>query len=169
MTKAASAKEVVILDREDLEFAQDAAREQGVEVQVLTPTGFEPVCTVTLILMGSTLAVATLARILDQRKGGQVIDLRPGAPKPFYRTRDVVYGLVVVVSQDGQVLVHVKQPEDLFTEVAANLRTITAEIGEARSVPQCRNGFARSSGTKRALSTERSSRPPRTLDADGAV
>jgi hypothetical protein len=83
MTKAASAKEVVIVDREDLEFAQDAAREQGVEVQVLTSTGFEPVSTVTLILMGSTLAVARLARILDQRKGGQVIDLRPGAPNRF--------------------------------------------------------------------------------------
>jgi hypothetical protein len=45
----------------------------------------------------------------------------------------VVYGLVVVVSQDGQVLVHVKQPEDSFTEVVANLRTMSAEIGPAGS------------------------------------
>lgn len=131
MTEEVSAKEVVILDRDDLEFAQQAAREQGVDVQVLTATRFEPVSTVTLILLGSTVAVATLARILDQRKGGQVIDLRRGAPKPFYRTQDVVYGLVVVVSQDGQVLVQVKQPEDMFTEVAASLRKMNAEIGEA--------------------------------------
>ncbi|HSH58479.1 MAG TPA: hypothetical protein VK988_02340 [Acidimicrobiales bacterium] len=168
MTEAASAKEVVILDREDLEFAQHAAREQGVEVQVLTPTGFEPVSTVTLILMGSTLAVATLARILDQRKGGQVIDLRPGAPKPFYRTRDVLYGLVVVVSQDGQVLVHVKQPEDLFTEVVANLRTMSAEIGEAGSgtvSEQVREIV----GNKARVEHRALIAPSEKVDGDGAV
>ncbi len=48
--------------------------------------------TVALAIIGSAAAVGAVMHGLDQRKGGQVIDLRPGVPNAIYRTRDVVYG-----------------------------------------------------------------------------
>ncbi len=141
MSETCSIEEVVVLDRGDLEYVQEVAGELGVDAQVLRTSGMEPVSTVSVLLVGSALAVATFMRSLDQRKGGQVIDLRPGAPKPFYRTHDVVYGLVVVVSPDGKVLVDVKQPQDMFAEVIANLQELSvglSELGSAAVTEQVR-------------------------------
>jgi hypothetical protein len=122
MTDSELAQEVIVVGHEEQSLAQGVAEVHGVQVRALSAKGIEPTATVALILIGTPLAVATVSRVLEQRKGGQVIDLRPGAPRPFYRTPDVSYGLVVVVSTDGQVLVHVKRPDDMFTEVMGILR-----------------------------------------------
>jgi hypothetical protein len=49
--------------------------------------------------------------ILEQRKGGQVIDLRPGVPKAVLPHCGLVYGTVVIVTADGKVTVEIKEPE----------------------------------------------------------
>jgi hypothetical protein len=75
-------REFVIIDPEELDHARRIASDNGVELEQLEVRALEPVTTVTLIVMGSSLAVATVVYLLDKHKGGQVIDLRPGAPKP---------------------------------------------------------------------------------------
>lgn len=77
----------VVLDPWDVPSARAVAAAYGVEVRQLPRRGIEPVTTVTLLLIGAAAAVGAVLHILEQRKGGQVIDLRPGSPKAFYRTR----------------------------------------------------------------------------------
>ncbi|MFF6954693.1 hypothetical protein ACFZAD_39595 [Streptomyces iakyrus] len=77
--------------------------------------------TVTLILLGTATAVGAVQHALEQRKGGQVIDLRPGASKALYRTADVVYGTVVIIAEDGSVTVEVKEPDGMFGKVMSTL------------------------------------------------
>ena len=124
-------QEWVIVDAEEKDAALRIARENGVEVQVFEERGFEPVTTVTLALLGGAAAVSTVAYLIDQWKGGQVIDLRPGALKPAYRTRDVTYGLVLIIASDGQVTVEVKEPKGMFGQVVEALSGITVEVGKA--------------------------------------
>ncbi len=76
-------------------------------------------------------AVGTVVYLLDKRKGGQVIDLRPGAPKPFYRTKEVEYGLVVIFATDGKVTVEVKEPRGLFGQVVDALKGILTDLGKS--------------------------------------
>jgi RNA binding exosome subunit len=76
---------------------------------------------------------------LEQRKGGQVIDLRPGAPKAFYRTPDVVYGTVVIVTVDGKVTVEVvtvevREPEGMFGKVVSTLPQLLSSGRSAEEV-----------------------------------
>jgi hypothetical protein len=94
----------------ELDHARRIASDNGVDLEQLEVRALEPVTTVTLIVMGSSLAVATVVYLLDKHKDGQVIDLRPGAPKAFYRSKDVVYGLVLIIATDGKVTVEVKEP-----------------------------------------------------------
>jgi hypothetical protein len=93
--------------------------------------GIEPILTVTLVLLGATTAVATVAQLVDERKGGQVVDLRPGAPSPVYRTPKVVYGLVIVISEEGKITVEVKEPKKMFGTVIEALQKIATDIGKA--------------------------------------
>lgn len=121
MTESAQAQSVVVLDPSQVAAARELAAGHGVQVEEVPRRGIEPVTTVTLLLMGAAAAVGAVLHILEQRKGGQVIDLRPGAPKAFYRTADVVYGTVVIVTQDGKVTVEVKEPEGMFGKVISTL------------------------------------------------
>lgn len=94
-------------------------------------SGFEPVTTVALILIGTALAVSATEHFIDARKGGQVIDLRPGALATFYRSPDIIYGLVIILAVDGTVTVEVKEPKGSFGTVIEALRQLTAGIAEA--------------------------------------
>lgn len=127
MTDPELAQKIVVVGHKEEALVRDVAEVHGIEVRALPASGIEPTATVALVLIGTPLAVATVSRVLEQRKGGQVIDLRRDASRPFYRTPDVSYGLVVVVSTDGQVLVHVKRPDDMFTEVIGLLRDWSQE------------------------------------------
>ncbi len=120
--------EVVIVDPSEVPTVQALAGTYSIEVQQVPRRGIEPVTTVTLVLIGSATAAGAVMHILDQRKGGQVIDLRPGAPKAIYRTSDVVYGTVVIVTDDGAVSVEVKEPEGMFGKIVAALPRLLANI-----------------------------------------
>jgi hypothetical protein len=91
---------------------------------------------VTLVLVGTAAAVGAVLHVLEQRKGGQVIDLRPGAPKAFYRTADVVYGLVVIVAVDGKVTVEIKEPDGMFGKVISTLPQLLSGGDSAEQVAQ---------------------------------
>ena len=124
-------QQLVIIDRDELQSALEVAQQQGVEAQVIDESGFEPVTTVTLFLIGSSLAVGAVAYVLDQRKGGQVIDVRESAPKLMYRSRDVQYGLVVIFAADGKVIVDVKEPKQMFGQVLSSLTSILGDMTHA--------------------------------------
>jgi hypothetical protein len=136
-------REATTIEVADLDEIRELAASHGVQVEEIAQPGFEPVTTITLILIGGSLAVASVMAIIERRKGGQVIDLRPGAPKVLYRDKDVVYGLVIILAQDGTVRVEVKQPKELFAQVVEALcktllglasPTVDAVAGAARAV-----------------------------------
>ncbi|HEY1574622.1 MAG TPA: hypothetical protein VGG05_25040 [Pseudonocardiaceae bacterium] len=143
MDQSTEQESVVVLDASQVAAARALAAAHDVEVDEAPRLGIEPVTTVTLVLIGTVTGVGSVLHILEQRKGGQVIDLRPGTPKAFYRTPDVVYGTVVIITVDGKVTVEVKEPEGMFGKVIATLpkmlsagggttqvsRTVTTEFG----------------------------------------
>jgi hypothetical protein len=124
-------QKVIVIDRAELAAVQEQAARDGVEVSPLPVSGVEPVTTVALILIGTALAVSAIEHFIDARKGGQVIDLRPGAPATFYRSPGIIYGLVIVLAVDGTVTVEVKEPKGTFGTVIEALRQLTAGITEA--------------------------------------
>jgi len=116
--------------------ARTLAAAHGVEAERVPRRGIEPVATVTLVLAGTAAAVGAVLHVLEQRKGGQVIDLRPGAAKAFYRTPDVAYGTVVIVAVDGKVTVEVKEPDGMFGKVISILPQLLTGGGSAEQVAQ---------------------------------
>ncbi|MGW2741774.1 hypothetical protein [Streptomyces sp. NPDC001450] len=129
MAESAQTQALVVLDPADLPAARELAAAHGVELQEVPRRGIEPVTTATLVLMGAATAVGALQHALEQRKGGQVIDLRPGAPRAVYRTPDVVYGTVVVLAADGSVTVEVKEPDGMFGKVISALPNLLSAGG----------------------------------------
>jgi hypothetical protein len=125
--------ELVVVDRADADLVRATAADHGVRAEELPTRGLEPVTTVTFALLGAAAAVATVVGLLERHKGGQVIDLRPGAPRAFYRSRDVVYGLVVLIAADGRVLVEVKEPTDTFATAIQALQRVAVGVGSAGS------------------------------------
>ncbi|MDP9842140.1 hypothetical protein [Streptosporangium lutulentum] len=121
MTGSPQTQHIVVLDPSEVPAARALAALQNVEVEEVPRRGIEPVVTVTLILVGAVTAVGAVVHVLEQHKGGQVIDLRPGAPKAFYRTPEVVFGTVVIIAEDGKVTVEVKEPEGMFGKVISIL------------------------------------------------
>ena len=109
--------EVLILDNEDLAYLHTIAVENAVTVTDLPRRAMEPVATATVALMGAGFAVATVLHLMEKRKGGQVIDLRPTATRLMYRSSDVLYGLVVLIAVDGTVTVEVHEPKGMFGPV----------------------------------------------------
>lgn len=129
MPESARTQALVVLDPAELPAVHELAAAHGVELQEVPRRGIEPVTTVTLVLMGAATAVGALQHTLEQRKGGQVIDLRPGAPRAIYRTPDVVYGTVVVLAADGTVTVEVKEPDGMFGKVISALPNLLSAGG----------------------------------------
>lgn len=130
MTEPPQTRSIVVLDPSQITAARELAEAHGVEVELVPRLGIEPVTTVTLVLVGSAVAVGALQHVLEQRKGGQVIDLRPGAPKAFYRTTDLVYGLVLIIAVDGAVTVKVKEPSGMFGKVISTLPQLLSGADE---------------------------------------
>ena len=128
MVDAGTIDDYVIVEAGAAEEVAAIAATHGVRVEPVPAVGLEPVTTVTLALVGSVTAVATVARLVDQHKGGQVIDLRPGSPRPVYRSRDVVHGLVVVITHSGVVRVEVLEPQGMFGTVCKSLVSALPEL-----------------------------------------
>lgn len=121
---------LVVVDSRDKEHAMELAEQNGVHARIAPARGFEPVTTTTLLLMGAASAVATVVYLIDKEKGGQIIDLRQGAVKSFYRTNDVAYGLVVVIAKDGSATVEVKEPKGMFGVVVQALMEVMVGLGD---------------------------------------
>jgi hypothetical protein len=77
------------------------------------------------------MRLAWVQQVIDERKGGLVIDLRAGAPRREYRERHVKYGLVIIYTADGQVRVEVHEPKEMFGAVLEAVRGVTIEVGKA--------------------------------------
>lgn len=147
-------REIVVIEAEDLDYVREAAAEQGVELQELPRQGFEPITTLTLLITGSVLAVGALSSLIERHKGGQVIDLRSGAPKPLYRDKGVVYGLVIVLANDGTVTVEVKQPKEMFDQVVEVLGKTLLGLGKA-SIDTIAGAASVAVGDKASVKTDK--------------
>lgn len=121
VTESPQTRVVVVVDSSQVPVVHELAAAHGVAVEQVPERGIEPVSTVTLILVGAAVAVSSVRHALEQHKGGQVIDLRPGAPKAFYRTPDLEYGIVVIVAMDGRATVKVNKSDDMFGKVISTL------------------------------------------------
>lgn len=157
MAESPEREAVVVLEASQVPAARMLAADHGVEVEQVPRLGIEPVTTVTLVLVGAAAAVGAVLHILEQRKGGQVIDLRPGAPKAFYRTPDLVYGMVVIVAVDGKVTVEVKEPEGMFGKVISTLPQLLSGGGD--SVEQVTQAVTDTFGRAVEIETARTPAP----------
>jgi len=121
-------KQVVVVAAEDRAKITEWASAEGVTVFEIAHRAFDPVTAVTLLLTGSTVAVGVVTHLLDRAKGGQVIDLRADAPRMLYRTTDLVYGLVTIITREGVVSVEVKEPKGMLGSVLESLRGVLTDI-----------------------------------------
>lgn len=124
-------EEFLSVPAEDIEYLHNIADRYGVDVSESKPLGIEVVSTIAVALLGSALAVNTVRRLLEERKGGQVIDMRPDAGRAVFRSRDVQYGLIVVLAADGTVTVRATDSKDELTPVIESLRGLTTGVGGA--------------------------------------
>ncbi|ROS27910.1 hypothetical protein [Cellulomonas sp. PhB150] len=120
----------LVLDPTEVADVQRWAADEGLEVVPVEQQGFEPISTVTLLIFGGIAGVAVVKHLLEQRRGGQVIDLREGVPV-FRRDPEVVYGLVVILAGDGTVTVDVKEPRGVLGEIIEALRGTITDLGKA--------------------------------------
>ncbi|RHA38186.1 hypothetical protein [Cellulomonas rhizosphaerae] len=120
----------LVLDPTEVADVQRWAAEEGLEVVSVEQQGFEPITTVTLLIFGGIAGVALVKHLLDQRRGGQVIDLRGGEPA-FRRDPELIYGLVVILVADGTVTVDVKEPKGILGEIIEALRSTITDLGKA--------------------------------------
>jgi hypothetical protein len=135
VTESAPIQSIVVLDPSQMPAVRELAAAHGVEAVEIPQHGIEPVTTVTLLLVGAAAAVhAVLHLVQELVKGGQVIDLRPDAPKAFYRTRDVMYGIVIIIAVDGKVIVTVKNPGGMFGKVISALPQLLPDGGSTKQV-----------------------------------
>lgn len=122
-----AAQEIVVIDSEDREYFEQIAAENGVSLEEIDQSGFIDPITVSFIIIGAAAAISLVQYLIDKRKGGMVLDSRPGAPRPMYRSKDVDYGLVVIYAVDGKVDVQVKEPRGLFGQVIDALTSIISK------------------------------------------
>jgi hypothetical protein len=126
---SAVVREAITVEQDEVEFVTLAAKERGAQVQRLNVRNIEPVTTVTLVVIGSAALVGMISYLLEQRRGGQVIDLAGPEPK-FYRDRGLIYGLVVVKLQDGNIKIEVREPRGLLGQVMDTLRGMVGDLAK---------------------------------------
>ncbi len=145
------AHEAVVIEQDELEQLRAEAAEHGVVLEELEPAdGFVvEAAAVTVLLLGAATAVATVVHLLDRRRGGQVLDLRPGAPTPIYRSRDLLFGLVVMLKADGTVQVEVHEPKGMFGTV---VEALAGQLG-ALAAQDVRTAAATAAGLVGAAGT----------------
>ncbi|MGY1638200.1 hypothetical protein ACI78V_16265 [Geodermatophilus sp. SYSU D00742] len=122
------AVEIVVVRPDEVDTLLDLARQHDVAVERIPGRGFEPVTMLTFSIIGTTMAVATLVYLLDRRKGGQIVDLRPGAARMIYRTTDVAYGLVVMIAVDGSLKIEVREPKGMFGQVSEIVTGLSGQL-----------------------------------------
>ena len=119
---------LVVVEPEDVDYVRGLAAQHGLRVDEIDVRGLEPVSTVTLALLGAATLISLVSHMIEEHKGGQVIDLRLNSPKAFYRTKDLIFGLVVILAEDGTVTVEVKEPRGTFGQVLEALKSLLVEL-----------------------------------------
>jgi hypothetical protein len=126
----------IVLDPDDMQGAQDAARSIGVDLTVEAEPQLIP-AVVAVLIAGGALAVAHfVVDLVDRLHGGIIIDLRPNAEAFVTRNRDVPYGWAVVRAADGTVSINVHDaPKDaterLITSIVNNVFDSATELAKA--------------------------------------
>jgi hypothetical protein len=137
-------EEFVTLEAGELAFLEEVATQHGVSIEPLETKALEPLSMVTLIVLGAPLAVTTVMRVLDEHRGGQVIDLRPGATRLAYRTRDLMYGLILIHTLDGTIQIERVNTRTAFSElVEAVARVAVGGAGEDHATDAVRGRLER--------------------------
>lgn len=122
------ARQLTQVDSDDLEYLKEVAEENGVTIEVSEEEGFTIVGEIAVLLIGASLAVATVAYLLDARRGGQVVDLRPAADPIARRDKGVQHGLVLLIAVDGKVTVEVHEPREMFGIVIDALKDVMKDL-----------------------------------------
>ena len=124
---ASTVEHFVAIDPDDYASVVEMAGSEGVGVERLEGRNLVDPASISVILIGSSLAVATVASLIDQRRGGQVFDMRPDASRPAYRSKEITYGYVLVIATDGSVSVEVKEPKGMFGQVLDTIASIVKD------------------------------------------
>jgi hypothetical protein len=120
-------EQVITVSIEEYSAAAEIARAEGVRVEKLEDRNLVDPVSISLILIGGSAAVSMVIYLIEQQKGGQVFDLRPGAMRTAYRSREIAYGYVLLILADGSVSVEVKEPRGMFGQVLDTLRLLVKE------------------------------------------
>jgi hypothetical protein len=131
MTRGVEVRRQIIVSEADLAYVEEVAAQNGVTVEQRPVQGVLPVFGVVLIIAGGVAAVAAVQHLVEVHRGGQVIDLRTGSPRPFYRSHDLTYGLVLIYKDDGTIEIKVVEVKDAFSEVIEALKDIVVDLGKA--------------------------------------
>lgn len=121
----------LVVAPDEAEEVRALAGAHGVATQELTQRSLDP-GTIVLLLVGAVAAVAVVQRLVETARGGQVVDLRPGAPSPIYRSRDLHYGLIAVIAVDGVVSIEVVDPKEMFDQVVGIVLQMLRRWSEPR-------------------------------------
>ncbi len=131
MTTEEASRQVVLIEPDDQAEARALAARAGVEVVEIPPFkgGVDP-ATVGLLLIGLPATVAAVGQEIERLRGGQVFDLRPGAARPVYRSRQLTYGLITVYAADGSVQITSYKPTTILAELTAALTQLSNRAGD---------------------------------------
>ncbi|MGD0706690.1 MAG: hypothetical protein ABSA02_43285 [Trebonia sp.] len=128
-----STSRVLAVDDSELEAVRNLAHKCGVRVEQLDASSLEPISTVTLLLFGTVAAISSVIQAVEHIRGGQVIDLRSETQKAIYRTKDLAYGTVVIITADGQLTVRITEPQKTIAKATARLPEIISAAGSSKS------------------------------------
>jgi hypothetical protein len=121
-------------DADEERLLREIAAPLGVAVEAVKIRAPDPSLIVYLVGTAALVALA-VERFHERRKGGQLVDLRPGASQLVRRDQGILYGYVVILTGDGQVRVEVKEPENQLSRVVTDVLSAVAE-SQAASVEQ---------------------------------
>ncbi len=129
---------LVTVGLDDYDKLVESASTENVQLEKLEDRHLVDPASISVILIGTSLAVSTVAYFVEQRKGGQVFDLTPEANRPAYRTKDIAYGYVLIIAIDGSVSVEVKEPKGMFGQVLDTLALLVKESVGTGAAPMKR-------------------------------
>lgn len=113
-----------------------AAEGQAVDLQVEANTHVLDPITWVLLGGGVVALVKITSDLIERRRGGVIIDLRPGATRELRRSQDAPAGWVFVFAADGTVKIETRDaPRDamerLLTSMTSGVIKGAIEINEA--------------------------------------
>lgn len=119
----------LIVDRGDMDYLDSIAEQHDVEV--VEERGFLDPLSVTVLLFGGSAAVGVVAELVERHKGGVVLDLQSSPRKEPYRSKGLPYGIIMIIADDGQVQIEVREPKGMFGQVLDAVSQATVDLGKA--------------------------------------